>query len=96
MGLSGLGDLVLTCTDDQSRNRRLGLAIGKGESMDAASEAIGQAVEGAETAKVVMKLAATMAVEMPICDQVYRVLYDGLEPEKAVTELLSRELKDEA
>ncbi len=95
MGLSGLGDLLLTCTDDQSRNRRLGLAIGDGQTMSAATEAIGQAVEGAETAKVVMKLAATMAVEMPICAQVYRVLYEGLDPSKAVSELLARELKNE-
>lgn len=95
MGLSGLGDLLLTCTDDQSRNRRLGLAIGDGQAMSAATEAIGQAVEGAETAKVVMRLAATMAVEMPICAQVYRVLYEGLDPSTAVTELLARELKNE-
>jgi glycerol-3-phosphate dehydrogenase (NAD(P)+) len=94
-GLSGLGDLVLTCTDDQSRNRRLGLAIGRGESMQSAIRIIGQAVEGAVTAKVVERLAHDRQVEMPIAEEVYRVLYKGLNPHLAVTELLQRDLKVE-
>lgn len=95
MGLSGIGDLLLTCTDDQSRNRRLGLGLGRGQSMDAAIEEIGQAVEGAGTSKVVSQLAARLDVEMPICEQVYRVLYEGMAPRQAVTELLAREQRAE-
>lgn len=95
MGLSGLGDLVLTSTDDQSRNRRLGLAVGQGQAMDEAKQDIGQAVEGAVTARVVRALAAAHGVEMPISEQVYRVLYEHLDPKTAVSELLARELKAE-
>lgn len=89
-GLSGLGDLVLTCTDDQSRNRRLGLALARGNSCEDAVRAIGQAVEGMETARVVRALAATHGVEMPICSQVHRILHEGLDARKAVGELLAR------
>jgi glycerol-3-phosphate dehydrogenase (NAD(P)+) len=94
-GLSGLGDLVLTCTDDQSRNRRMGLALARGESREAAARTIGQVVEGVETARVVQALARDHGVEMPICNQVYRVLYENLEPRRAVTELLSRDARAE-
>ncbi|MEJ2480331.1 MAG: NAD(P)-dependent glycerol-3-phosphate dehydrogenase [Acidihalobacter sp.] len=96
MGLSGLGDLVLTCTDDQSRNRRLGLSLGRGTPLAAALEHIGQAVEGATTARSVMRLAERYAVELPICEQVYRVLYEGDAARDAVTHLLAREPKSEA
>jgi len=95
MGLSGLGDLVLTCTDDQSRNRRLGLALGRGRSLDEAMREIGQTVEGIATAGAIMQVARDHAVEMPICEQVSRVLFDGLDRRAAVTELLSRERKME-
>ncbi len=95
MGLSGMGDLVLTCTDDQSRNRRLGLALGKGIDMQTAIREIGQSVEGAVTAKVVEQLAEEYQVEMPIAAEVYRVLYKGHDPTLAVTELLARDLKVE-
>lgn len=94
-GLSGLGDLVLTCTDDQSRNRRLGLAIGQGIQRNSAIRNIGQAVEGAETAQVVEHIACDKRVEMPIAEAVYRILYEGLDPHIAVTELLARDLKVE-
>jgi len=94
-GLSGLGDLVLTSTDDQSRNRRLGLALAKGYSIEESRQAIGQAIEGLETAKVVRRIASDHACEMPICEQIYRVLYEGLAPRLAVTELLAREAKQE-
>ncbi len=94
-GLSGLGDLILTCTDDQSRNRRLGLAIGQGKTLDDALGEIGQAVEGAVTAKAVEQLTIDRQVEMPIAEAVYRVLYKGLDPHMAVTELLARDLKVE-
>jgi len=95
MGLSGLGDLVLTATDNQSRNRRLGLALGQGKDMQAAIDEIGQAVEGAKSARSIGKLAQQAGVEMPICEQVYRILYQGLAPRQAVQELISRDLKAE-
>lgn len=96
MGLSGLGDLVLTCTDDQSRNRRLGLALGRGIALAAALEHIGQAVEGTTTARSVMRLAERYGVELPICEQVYRVLYQGDSARTAVAHLLAREPKSES
>lgn len=95
MGLAGVGDLVLTCTDNQSRNRRLGLALGQGKSMEAAITEIGQAVEGAKSARSIGKLAAKAGVEMPICEVVYRILYEQLPPRQAVQELISRDLKAE-
>ncbi|SIT68998.1 glycerol 3-phosphate dehydrogenase (NAD(P)+) [Ectothiorhodosinus mongolicus] len=95
MGLSGLGDLVLTCTDDQSRNRRLGIALGHGQTRDQAVEQIGQAVEGVYTAGVVLRMAEHHGVEMPISEQVSRVLFDALPPAQAVQELLGREPKPE-
>lgn len=95
MGLAGLGDLVLTCTDDQSRNRRLGLALGRGKDMESAIAEIGQAVEGAKSARSIGKLAGQAGVEMPICAEVYRILYEGLSPHQAVRELISRDMKAE-
>lgn len=95
MGLAGVGDLVLTCTDNQSRNRRLGLALGQGKDKDTAIAAIGQAVEGAKTALAIGKLAQAAQVEMPICQVVHRILYEGLPPHAAVRELLARDLKAE-
>lgn len=95
MGLSGLGDLVLTCTDDQSRNRRFGLALGRGTPGERAREEIGQAIEGIDTAQVVARLARGVALELPICRQVQRVLFEGLEPQAAVSQLLARRLKQE-
>ncbi|MCG5536498.1 NAD(P)H-dependent glycerol-3-phosphate dehydrogenase [Ectothiorhodospira mobilis] len=95
MGLSGVGDLVLTCTDDQSRNRRLGLALGRGQSREAAMAAIGQAVEGARTARMAVAKADELGVDMPICQRVYRILYEDLPPTRAVEELLSRDPKPE-
>ncbi len=95
MGLSGLGDLLLTCTDNQSRNRRMGLAIGAGKSIEQAQEEIQQVVEGLQTAKLIYNLAGAQQVEMPIVEQVYKVLYQNLPPKKAVHNLLSREYKSE-
>lgn len=95
MGLTGLGDLILTCTDDQSRNRRYGLALGKGHDLQQAKEEIGQVVEGATTAGVIMQVAERAGVEMPICTEVYKILYAGLSPKEAVGDLLSRSLKAE-
>lgn len=95
MGLAGLGDLVLTCTDNQSRNRRLGLALGQGKDLESAIAEIGQAVEGAKSAHSIGLLAARAGVEMPICQQVYRILYEGLAPADAVKALITRDLKAE-
>ncbi len=96
MGLAGLGDLVLTCTDDQSRNRRFGLALGGGVDAETAAKQIGQAIEGRETARVLMRVARRAgAVEMPIAQQVHRILFEGLDPRDAVAALLSRRLKAE-
>jgi glycerol-3-phosphate dehydrogenase (NAD(P)+) len=96
MGLAGLGDLVLTCTDDQSRNRRLGLLLAGGSNPPAALAQIGQAVEGYAAARALHAVAARAAVEMPLCAVVYRVLYESLSAEEAVRELMSRPLKAEA
>jgi len=95
MGLAGIGDLVLTCTDDQSRNRRLGLALGQGKTIEQAQEEIGQAIEGLKTSQSVHLLAERVQVEMPICNQVHKILYQQLPPQQAVKELLSREQKAE-
>ena len=95
MGLAGLGDLVLTCTDDESRNRRLGLALAQGRTLADALRAIGQVVEGVQTAREVVHLAAKAGVEIPICEQVYRVLYEHVSPRDAVQALLAREQKPE-
>jgi len=96
MGLSGIGDLILTCTDNQSRNRRLGLALGRGRPVDIAIQEIGQVVEGFNTAHEVVRLARRYKVEMPISEQVYRVLYEGLSPSAAVQNLLNRESRAES
>ncbi len=95
IGLAGLGDLVLTCTDDQSRNRRAGLALGRGTPLDAALRAIGQAVEGVPTAREVVRRARAAGIEMPITEQVYAVLYEGCAPRTAVQALLAREPRPE-
>jgi glycerol-3-phosphate dehydrogenase (NAD(P)+) len=96
MGLAGLGDLVLTCTDNLSRNRRFGLALARGESIAAAQESIGQVVEGVLAAKAVREVAARKQVEMPLCEQIYRILHEGVSPEAATQELMSRALKPES
>ena len=84
MGLAGLGDLVLTCTDDQSRNRRFGLLLAQGLTPQAALAQIGQAVEGFAAARAIRAVAARAQVEMPLCETVYRVLYEGLPAKEAV------------
>lgn len=96
MGLAGLGDLVLTCTDNQSRNRRLGLGLGEGQSLEDTLASIDQVVEGVQTAREVNELATSLGVDMPISQEVYRILYEGEKPREAVHALLSREQKPEA
>ena len=95
MGLAGLGDLVLTCTDDQSRNRRFGLALGRGTPTGQALAEIGQVVEGRSTAREVRRLAQRHAVEMPIVEQAYQVMHEGRDPHDAVHALLARTPKSE-
>lgn len=94
-GLAGLGDLLLTCTDDQSRNRRFGLALARGASAEQAVAEIGQVVEGASTAKRAWELAQRHGVETPIVEQVYRVLYEDLSPRDAVQALMARDARAE-
>ncbi len=95
MGMAGLGDLVLTCTDNQSRNRRFGLALGQGSEVQQAITDIGQVVEGYRNTKEVYMLAQRHGVEMPIVEQVYQVLYAGKNAKLAAADLLSRDRKFE-
>lgn len=95
MGLSGIGDLVLTCTDDQSRNRRFGLRLAQGDSVDEARKAIGQVVEGYYAARAVRLVAARLDVEMPIVEQIHRIIYEGMAPRQAVDALMNRPLVPE-
>jgi glycerol-3-phosphate dehydrogenase (NAD(P)+) len=94
-GMAGLGDLVLTCTDNQSRNRRFGLALGKGATMEEAAKQIGQVVEGVRNTKEVFHLSQLHKVEMPICHAIYNILYLNQDPKEAAKALLTRELKAE-
>jgi glycerol-3-phosphate dehydrogenase (NAD(P)+) len=96
LGLAGVGDLVLTCTDNQSRNRRFGLAVGQGASKNDAEMQIGQVVEGISNAKRVLRMAENMQIEMPITNQIYLLLYENISPQEAVNALLSRAMKDES
>ena len=95
MGLAGMGDLVLTCTDNLSRNRRMGLALASGMTVEEAQEEIQQVVEGVKAAEAVHEVAAKTGIEMPICHQVYRILYEGVSPREAVGALMGRDLKSE-
>ena len=94
-GLSGLGDLVLTCTDNLSRNRRFGLALGQGKTIDAALKDIGQVVEGATNAQQVHELAKQYQIDMPLTEQVCNVLLGTSTPRQAVECLFERKLKAE-
>lgn len=96
MGLSGMGDLVLSCTDDQSRNRRLGLMVAAGKSPAEAAVEIGQVVEGLFASVSVRTVAGRLGLEMPICEQVYLVLNENQPPRDAVMALMARSLKPEA
>lgn len=95
MGLAGLGDLVLTCTDDQSRNRRFGLLLGAGRTAQSALEEIGQVVEGYQTASAIHGVAQAAGIEMPLCEGVYRVLHQGVPARDAVRELMTRPIRSE-
>jgi glycerol-3-phosphate dehydrogenase (NAD(P)+) len=95
MGLAGMGDLVLTCTDNLSRNRRMGLALASGMTIEEAQEEIQQVVEGVLAAEAVKEVADNLGIEMPICQQVYGILYEGTSPRAAVETLMRRQLKSE-
>ena len=94
-GLAGVGDLVLTCTDNRSRNRRVGLGIGAGKSLVDVLHELGQEAEGVDTACALYKKSCELGVEMPITEQIYRVLSEGIDPAGAVKTLLDREPRAE-
>jgi len=95
-GLSGMGDLILTCTDNQSRNRQLGLAIGSGLTVNEAVLKVGKTVEGMHAAREVLLRAQQAGIEMPIVEQVCKILFEGYDPRKSVQALLCREQKAES
>ncbi len=95
MGLAGLGDLVLTCTDDQSRNRRLGLGLGRGQSLQQAQAGIHQVVEGVLASRAVCAVAQGLGVEMPICREIFRIMHEDKPVRAAVDALMGRELRFE-
>ncbi len=95
MGLSGMGDLVLTCTGDLSRNRQVGLKLGQGRKL---ADIIGEmraVAEGVKTTQSLYNLSRKLNVELPITEQVYRILYEDKDPGRAVRDLMNRDLKDE-
>ncbi len=94
-GLTGLGDLIVTCGSQHSRNRRAGVMIGKGYSIEDARKEIGMTIESVDNIDVAYKLAQKYNVEMPIVNAVYDVLYNGLDPKTAVDNLMTRSLKEE-
>lgn len=95
MGMAGLGDLVLTCTDNQSRNRRFGILLGQNNTIDEAKTLIGQVVEGCQNTKEVWLLAQQYQVDMPITEQIYQILYCNKDPKEAAKALLGRAQKEE-
>jgi glycerol-3-phosphate dehydrogenase (NAD(P)+) len=96
MGLAGLGDLVLTCTDDQSRNRRLGMALGRGQSLAEAQSDIHQVVEGLPAARAVYDVAQRLTVDMPICQEIYRIMHEDKPVRAAAQALMGREVRSES
>jgi glycerol-3-phosphate dehydrogenase (NAD(P)+) len=94
-GLSGIGDLVLTCTGELSRNRTVGYKLGEGIKLKDVLSEMKMVAEGVNTTRAVYKLSQKYGVEMPITEQVYRLLYENKEPKDVVKDLMSRELKDE-
>jgi len=95
MGLSGMGDLVLTCTGDLSRNRQVGLKLGSGMKLDAIVGEMRAVAEGVKTTRALYNLSQKLEVELPITAQVYSILYEDKDPAQAVKDLMSRDLKDE-
>lgn len=95
-GLSGIGDLIVTAFSRHSRNRYLGSELGKGRKMDEILDSMGMVAEGVYTAQSVLDLANKLDVEMPICSEVGKVLFDNKDPKIAITELMTRDLRDES
>lgn len=95
LGLAGIGDLVATCTSEQSRNRTVGFQLGQGRSLDEIVADMNMVAEGVKSTEAVLALAARCGVEMPIAEQVGAVLYDGRDPEDMVGQLMGREAKPE-
>ncbi|WP_419786605.1 NAD(P)H-dependent glycerol-3-phosphate dehydrogenase [Pseudodesulfovibrio sp.] len=95
MGLSGMGDLVLTCTGDLSRNRQVGLKLGRGMKLDEIIGEMRAVAEGVKTTRSLYNLSKKLDVELPITEQVYSILYEDKDPAEAVKDLMSRDLKDE-
>ena len=95
-GLSGMGDLIVTCTSMHSRNRRAGILIGQGKSVKEAMDEVNMVVEGVYAAKEAYKLAKRLHIEMPITEQAYRVLFEGASPKETVGELMTRDKKHES
>lgn len=96
IGMAGLGDLLLTCSDDQSRNRRMGLALAAGDDVETAQQRIGQVVEGVRVAREVHRMALDYRIDMPLATQAYRVLHEGVLPEDAVRQLTGRPFRPES
>ena len=95
LGLAGVGDLILTCTGDLSRNRTVGYKLGQGKRLEEILAEMKMVAEGVKTTRSVYNLAKQQGVEMPICQQMYRILYEDLPPERALAELMQRQLKHE-
>ena len=95
MGLSGLGDLMLTCSGDLSRNRQVGLRLGAGETLNAIAASMNMVAEGVKTTQAVYRLAQQLGVDMPVTTAMYGVLYGNVPPREAVQALMSRQLKEE-
>jgi glycerol-3-phosphate dehydrogenase (NAD(P)+) len=94
-GLAGMGDLVLTCTGELSRNRTVGVKIGQGMKLDEIVNSMDMVAEGVKTSVSAYNLGIKMGVDMPIITQVYQILYHGKDPKQAVIDVMSRELKPE-
>ena len=94
-GLAGMGDLVLTCTGDLSRNRSVGIELGRGRSLEEIMSGMNMVAEGVKTTLSTYRLASKLGVEVPITEQMYRILYEGKPPRQAVSDLMARDLKGE-
>jgi glycerol-3-phosphate dehydrogenase (NAD(P)+) len=94
-GLSGLGDLVATCYSKHSRNRTLGIMIAQGKSIDEAKDKIGMVAEGINTCRILSKISINKNIEMPICNEVYKILFEGANPKDSINKLMTRRLKVE-
>ena len=94
-GLSGLGDLIVTCLSEHSRNRKAGYLIGQGKSLEETKKEVGMVIESIDNIDVAYELGKLHNIEMPIVETVYRVLYESLDPQEAVKDLMTRDKKME-